>query len=308
MGQERSFLKAGLKQRKEGKPVRPIEHSHVILGCRKELEQDRKSEGLSQNGKEEEEQEEVEKSGEGEGEEDKEEASQRCKEGQEVQSQEEIQCQLCGEEEGEQAREAVKARTPTKVSTEEREKHELTHTPFRSWCKFCVMGRGKNQGHRKVDRENGEEEMAIPRMSMDYFFLSEEDEKASKNPMIVMVDERTGEKYARVVSNKGVTGSEMNWLVIDMSKELKSWGYAGGPDGHIVVKSDNEISIKNVVDALARHHGGRVVPELSAKGESQSNGRAEEAGKTTRGFARVMKFQLEEKAGIEIEEVTPVLL
>ena len=100
----------------------------------------------------------------------------------------------------------------------------------------------------------------------------------------------------------------MDWLVIDMSKELKAWGHGGGPDGHIIIKSDNENSIKNVVDALAKHHGGRVVPELSAKGESPSNGRAEEAGKTTRGFARVLKFQMEEKAGVEIEEINAVLL
>ena len=76
----------------------------------------------------------------------------------------------------------------------------------------------------------------------------------------------------------------------------------------IIIKSDNENSIKSVADALARHHGGKVVPELSAKGESQSNGRAEEAGKTTRGFARVMEFQVQEKFGVQIEEVTPVLL
>ena len=76
-------------------------------------------------------------------------------------------------------------------------------------------------------------------MSLDYFLLSEEDEKASKNPMVVMVDESTGEKYARVVASKGLSAPEMDWLVIDMSKELKAWGHGGGPDGHIIVKSDN---------------------------------------------------------------------
>jgi hypothetical protein len=42
----------------------------------------------------------------------------------------------------------------------------------------------------------------------DYFFLSEEDEKASNNPMVVMVDESTGEKYARVVEHKGMASSD----------------------------------------------------------------------------------------------------
>ena len=40
--------------------------------------------------------------------------------------------------------------------------------------------------------------------------------------------------------------------------------------------------------------------------ESQSNGRAEEAGKTVRGFARVMMFQQEEHADIKIETVGTV--
>ena len=52
-------------------------------------------------------------------------------------------------EEGEEGREAKSARSPVKVSSEEREKHELTHTPFRAWCKFCVQGRGTNEAHRK---------------------------------------------------------------------------------------------------------------------------------------------------------------
>ena len=44
----------------------------------------------------------------------------------------------------------------------------------------------------------------------------------SPGDSLVMVDESTGEKYARVVTSKGAAGAEMDWLVIDMSKELKS--------------------------------------------------------------------------------------
>ena len=45
------------------------------------------------------------------------------------------------------------------------------------------------------------------------------------------------------------------------------------------VKRDNENTMKNVVDSLARHHGGRMVPELSAKGESQSKEGPKKPGK-----------------------------
>ena len=54
-------------------------------------------------------------------------------------------------------------------------------------------------------------------------------EKADKNPQIVMVDESTGEKYARAVGKKGIgEENEMEWLVKDMSEKMKSWGHQGG--------------------------------------------------------------------------------
>ena len=71
----------------------------------------------------------------------------------------------------------------------------------------------------------------------------------------------------------------MDWLVKDISEEFKSWGHHGGQTGHIILKSDGEAAIKAVRDAVARYHGGSVVPESPPKGESQSNGRVEEAGK-----------------------------
>ena len=44
----------------------------------------------------------------------------------------------------------------------------------------------------------------VPRASMDYFVMSTEGEKASKNPLLVVLHEATGEKYARAVGRKGV--------------------------------------------------------------------------------------------------------
>ena len=75
--------------------------------------------------------------------------------------------------------------------------------------------------------------------------------------MIVMVDESTGEKYARGVEQKGLgSDGEVDWLISDLAKELKSWGYHGGEHGHLIFKSDGEASIKLIRDKLARQHGG----------------------------------------------------
>ena len=147
-----------------------------------------------------------------------------------------------------------------RVSQEERDQHELTHTPYRAWCRHCVRGRGRNTPHRR--RDPTEEEATTPRVSMDYLFVSSKDEAACANPVIVMIDESTGEKYARAVGQKGLgKDGEMDWLIKDMSLELQSWGHAGGESGHIILKSDGEPSILAVRDALAKYHGGRVVQE-----------------------------------------------
>ena len=74
----------------------------------------------------------------------------------------------------------------------------------------------------------------------------------------------------------------MKWLIDDMQRELKGWGYPGGENSHLIFKSDGENSIKIVRDKLARQIGGKVVTESPAQGESQSNGLVEEAGKTVR--------------------------
>ena len=90
---------------------------------------------------------------------------------------------------------------------------------------------------------------------------------ASENPMMVMVDESTGNKYMRVVDHKGLEGEGDNsWLVKDMHQELKSWGHPGGARNALILKSDGEPAIVAVREALARCHGGRITPEQSRRG------------------------------------------
>ena len=118
-------------------------------------------------------------------------------------------------------------RAPKGPTQKERAEHEATHIPYRDWCRHCVRGRATNRPHRS---KPGEEEDAqgrkVPRISMDYFFMSQEGGKAAEYPMIVMIDESTDNRYMRAVGRKGLgEGSSMEWLIADMSEELKSWGH-----------------------------------------------------------------------------------
>ena len=62
---------------------------------------------------------------------------------------------VCGQEEEESvevemedetengSRTVKKVQDPRDPSKEERAQHEMTHLPYRSWCRHCVRGRGK---------------------------------------------------------------------------------------------------------------------------------------------------------------------
>ena len=195
----------------------------------------------------------------------------------------------------EEGRAAVGVRVPASVSKAQKEEHELTHCPYRAWCSICVKARGQKMPHNYHKDEDADENSKVPRASMDYFFMSKKDQDAKENPIVVIVNEETNERYARATGQKGIgTEGVMDWLIRDVSEELKSWGHAGGTGGKIIFKCDGEPAMVALRDAVAKFHGGIVIPETSAKGESQSNGAAESAGRLVREFTRVFKILAEE--------------
>jgi hypothetical protein len=47
------------------------------------------------------------------------------------------------------------------------EEHRCSHIPFRSWCKWCMMGRGLGLQHR-----GGSAQSSVPVVGLDYFFIT----------------------------------------------------------------------------------------------------------------------------------------
>lgn len=68
----------------------------------------------------------------------------------------------------------------------EREEHEVTHGPYRNWCRYCVQGRGRENHHRKEERKTHRE---IPLVAMDYCFMGKQDE--APETILVVKDERS---------------------------------------------------------------------------------------------------------------------
>ena len=124
-------------------------------------------------------------------------------------------CSDDGDEDGSETEARVAAgrkspKMPTKLEVEE---HNRTHLLDRVWCKHCVMSRARNSPHRRKVGVDELEEIKVPRIHI-----------------LVMADERTGSRMARLTGRKGLGEyGEMDWLLEELSKTLKGWGHTGGP-------------------------------------------------------------------------------
>ena len=67
----------------------------------------------------------------------------------EIVESEDVECGTCNNE----GRDMKIFRSPLLPSKADVEHHELTHCPYRSWCRHCVRGRGVEASHFKARQE-----------------------------------------------------------------------------------------------------------------------------------------------------------
>ena len=126
------------------------------------------------------------------------------------------------EELGAEAKAPWRVREPGDPTPEERAQHELTHLPFRSWCRYCVMGRGRQEGHFRQNAKESSDN--LPEISLDYAFPASEGGVGVT--MLVARERRTRMTCATVVPKKGTTGAfaAKGWRIPQRAR--------GGQDGH----------------------------------------------------------------------------
>ena len=90
---------------------------------------------------------------------------------------------------------------------------------------------------------------------------------------MVAIEHKHGRCWAYQVQNKGAHGAA-HWLPKRMTQD---WENSGFKDVRIQLKSDQETSIINVQTAIQEIRPGMVIPTNSPVGESQCNGRVEDA-------------------------------
>ena len=152
---------------------------------------------------------------------------------------------------------------PSPPSRQEVLEHNITHLPFRCWCKHCVMGKAKADGHITTGSMAASE---VPVVSLDYAFLGDKEsamtsgqDEAKKDEyeedvadvkqvtkILVGRDAKSRVCTAIPVPQKGIDQDE--WAVREGLRFLELLGYTS-----VVLKSDQESALGVVLRRLRTH-------------------------------------------------------
>ena len=98
-------------------------------------------------------------------------------------------------------------RDPGQPTESERRGHVNTQRPYRSWCKFSVMGRGVNSPHGRSDAQDDVEGML--HVSINDGFLGERESEEQVTPVLVIRGRRHKMTWAMLVPRRG---TEFPWI------------------------------------------------------------------------------------------------
>ena len=220
------------------------------------------------------------------------------------------------DEEAQDAEPFKVARGPKLPPEDDVECHRCSHIPFRSWCRWCVMGRGRGDPHLASAGSS------IPIVGLDYFYIDEEsvkkreeldyekdaageaaldEERAAGNLLKCMVVRCASTKciFGHVIPRKGADEEDFsaNLVVEDVS-----WL------GHVelMLKGDNEPALQALIARslevirVKAGHVDKINTERPPTYDSQSNGGIEVGVMLIRGLFRTPRLCLEARIGKRI--------
>ena len=214
-------------------------------------------------------------------------------------------------------------RRPGQPSKADKAAHDALHINFRSWCRYCVMGKGqhrhhpfgkkKKRGNKKKPADSGkdtvddavkgqegtasqdeveseDEEAHFPLISLDYCFMGTRKKAANRVPILVVREVHTKWLMAYYADKKG----PVPWIVDAVIEDIKMLGYG---NVKVVVKTDGEEAIIALRNAIIDKRSAPTVPKLASKKDPQSHGDIEVGVKMWAGQFRTLKFHTEGETG-----------
>ena len=118
---------------------------------------------------------------------------------------------------------------PGRPTAREIREHNVTHWPYRSWCRHCVRARGIARHHRRRSAEDREfSKGRVPTISIDHCFLGEctgeetaDVESALGNPFLIIYDADTEAIYSLPVATKAAE----DWVAYALKSVIDELGY-----------------------------------------------------------------------------------
>ena len=218
------------------------------------------------------------------------------------------------------------APSPSLPSAAEVEDHRISHLPFRSWCKECILG--KALGEQRCSRGHSPSKIAV--IGIDYFYMTEKglltrSELAEKFPMtsdgdaalcearnrgeavkcLIVRCSATKLIFAHVVPVKGL--GEDAYVCELVASDVQWMGHT-----RLIVKADNEPALQTVVVETIKRLRIKVEDldsiskEQPERYESQSNGLIEVGVRNLRAQFRTMRACLEARVGKGIPVMHPI--
>ena len=157
------------------------------------------------------------------------------------------------------------AKSPCAPTHEDRERHNASHLPYRSWCDVCVQARGKEDPNKKVKAKTEE---AVPTIVMDYKTFGQNDEDENLTSIIIR-DKRTTTTAGHICECKG---TDDNWVVNKIVKDIEEMGYTD-----IILKTDGEPAIVQLATEVKNRRNKSTILQNPPAYDPAANGVAERA-------------------------------
>ena len=215
------------------------------------------------------------------------------------------------------------ARDPGQPTLKQVEEHRRAHLPYRLWCKWCVLGRGRGLQHR---RSTGSD---IPIIGVDYFFMtkkgiqrrdeldyernSEGDAKLEKARVageivkcIAVRCASTKALFAHVVPCKGL--DENGWVADTVVQDVAWLGHT-----KLIIKADGEPALQALVKRVLEvarvecPEAESISKENPPAYDSQANGSIETGIRLVRGLFRTIKLCTEARLNKHIPVDHPIM-